>query len=80
MIKLWPSRAPEDPKIDLVEHLTAQAMAAQAREYGLGFAAGLAEFAAQLENRSTISPEGGYTGPMPPELREWLDRVKARIG
>lgn len=47
--------------------------------FSKGFLDGVSLVLDQLEGRSVVAPQGAYTGPLPPELREWIDAVRDRV-
>lgn len=67
----------EEPPLPQIRRLDSAIKQAQRREYGMGFADGILEAFAQIENCSTLVPSGGYTGPLPDELREWITSKRA---
>jgi hypothetical protein len=63
---------PEDPQL-------AVHRAAHRVTYEQGFRDGVEETLKQLENRSTAAAGGGYEGPVPAQLQDWIDRVRRQV-
>jgi hypothetical protein len=50
------------------------------RAYRQGWHDAIAAMLQQLRNESTDWPQGGYTGPLPLELEQWLANVESKLG
>lgn len=49
------------------------------KAYALGWGDAIAEMILQLHNESETAPDGGYMGPLPIELEQWLTAVEKRM-
>jgi hypothetical protein len=49
-------------------------------DYTRGLEHGALEILDHLDGVATNAPDGNYSGPIPAELREWIDAIRTNLG
>lgn len=66
-------------KTSLVDRAKSGRLGPAASGYHSGYTDGVAECLDQLEGISKASPGGCYRGPLPDELKNWIEGVRRRV-